>query len=187
MARGSCLRETARDTPRIVWSLAWASGMAYRARAGRLGRDGALSSTSARTTGSPIAAAGSRGAPLNGRLLTMVSTASSASLLSLRPPPGPAPAASLRQCCLRLRHACRLAARVARGGPAWRAARRERSQQAMQGSLPHSGRRRRCAGDPHRSQITAGEGGVGITASQQSGRSRNHSNERILVHLTLLS
>ena len=61
---------------------------------------------------------------------------------------GAGPAASLRQCCLRLRHACRLAARVARGGPAWLAARRERSQQAVQGSLPHSGRRRRCAGPP---------------------------------------
>ena len=61
---------------------------------------------------------------------------------------GAGPAASLRQCCLRLRHACRFAARVARGGPAWRAARRERSQQAVQGNLPHSGRRRRCAGPP---------------------------------------
>ena len=47
-----------------------------------------------------------------------------------------------------LRHACRLAARVARGGPAWRAARREHSQQAVEGSLPHSGRRRCCAGPP---------------------------------------
>ena len=50
---------------------------------------------------------------------------------------GTGPAATPRQCCLRLRHACRLAARVARGGPAWRAARRERAQQAVQGSLPH--------------------------------------------------
>ena len=88
------------------------------------------------------------GALLDGSLLSTPWTVTSASLLLLQPPPGPAPAASLRQCCLRQRHACRLAARVARGGPAWRAARRERSQQAVQGSLPHSGRRRCCAGPP---------------------------------------
>ena len=48
---------------------------------------------------------------------------------------GPAPAASLRQRCLRLRHAHRLAARVACGGPAGRDARRERGQQDVQRSL----------------------------------------------------
>ena len=106
--------------------------------------------TSSMPVGSPISspAAGPHGALLDGSLLSTPWTVTSASLLLLQPPPGPAPAASLRQCCLRLRHACRLAARVARGGPAWRAARRERSQQAVQGSLPHSGRRRRCAGSP---------------------------------------
>merc|ERR1719424_635183 len=90
-------------------------------------------------------AAGSHGALLDGSLLSTPWTVTFASLFLLQPPPGPAPAASLRQCCLRLRHACRLTARVARGGPAWRAARREHSQQAVQGSLPPSGRRRRCA------------------------------------------
>ena len=106
--------------------------------------------TSSMPVGSPISspAAGPHGALLDGSLLSTPWTVTSASLLLLQPPPGPAPAASTRQCCLRLRHACRLAARVARGGPAWRAARRERSQQAVQGSLPHSGRRRRCAGPP---------------------------------------
>ena len=106
--------------------------------------------TSSMPVGSPISspAAGPHGALLDGSLLSTPWTVTSASLLLLQPPPGPAPAASLRQCCLRLRHACRLAARVARGGPAWRAARRERAQQAVQGSLPHSGRRRRCAGPP---------------------------------------
>ena len=56
-----------------------------------------------------------------GSLLSTPWTVTSASLLLLQPPPGPALAATLRQCCLRLRHACWLAARVARGGPAWRA------------------------------------------------------------------
>ena len=50
---------------------------------------------------------------------------------------GPAPAASPRKRCLRLRHAHRLAARVACGGPAGRDARRERAQQAVQRSLTH--------------------------------------------------
>ena len=45
------------------------------------------------------------------------------------------------QRCLRLRHARRLAARVACRGPAWRAARRERGQQAVQRSLTRSERR----------------------------------------------
>ena len=57
-------REPAQHAPRIVWSLAWPSGMACRAGAGRHGCDGALSTTSAMTAGSLIAspAAGSRGA-----------------------------------------------------------------------------------------------------------------------------
>ena len=40
------------------------------------------------------------------------------------------------------------ATRVSARRPRRPAARRERSQQAVQGSLPHSGRRRRCAGPP---------------------------------------
>ena len=57
-------------------------------QSGFLGRDGELSGTT--TTSSPIGppAAGLRGAPLDGRLLPTLPTASSASLLSLRPPPG---------------------------------------------------------------------------------------------------
>ena len=50
-------RELAQHAPRIVWSLAWPSGMACRAGAGRHGCDGALSTTSAMTAGSLIAAA----------------------------------------------------------------------------------------------------------------------------------
>ena len=59
--------------------------------------------------GSPISSptAGPHGALLDGSLLSTPWTVTSASLLLLQPPPGPAPAASLRQCCLRLRHACR--------------------------------------------------------------------------------
>ena len=80
----------ARDEP--AWLVARRqpaqSGKVCRARAGRLGRDGALSSTM--STSSPIGspAAGLRGAPLDGRLLPTLSTVSSASLLSLQPPPG---------------------------------------------------------------------------------------------------
>ena len=64
------------------------SGRVYRARAGRLGRDGALNSTT--TTRSPIGppTAGLRSAPLDGRLLPTLPTASAVSLLSLRPHPG---------------------------------------------------------------------------------------------------
>ena len=74
--------------PRRLDSLAKLSGKVYRARAACLGRDGELSGTT--TTSSPIGppAAGLRGAPLDGRLLPTLPTASSASLLSLRPPPG---------------------------------------------------------------------------------------------------
>ena len=64
------------------------SGRVYRARAGRLGRDGALNSTT--TTRSPIGppTAGLRSAPLDGMLLPILPTASALSLLSLRPHPG---------------------------------------------------------------------------------------------------
>ena len=64
------------------------SGRVYRARAGRLGRDGALSCTM--TMSSPIGspAAGLRGAPLDGRLLPTLPTVSSTSLLLLQPSPG---------------------------------------------------------------------------------------------------
>ena len=61
--------------------------------------------TSSMPVGSPISspAAGPHGALLDGSLLSTPWTVTSASLLLLQPPPGPAPAASLRQCCLRLR------------------------------------------------------------------------------------
>ena len=64
------------------------SGRVYRDRAGRLGHDGALNSTT--TTSSPIGppTAGLRSAPLDGRLLPTLPTASAVSLLSLRPHPG---------------------------------------------------------------------------------------------------
>ena len=60
--------------------------------------------TSSMPVGSPISspAAGPHGALLDGSLLSTPWTVTSASLLLLQPPPGPAPAASLRQCCLRL-------------------------------------------------------------------------------------
>ena len=58
------------------------SGGVYRARAGRLGRDSALNSTT--TTSSPIGppTAGLRSAPLDGRMLSNLSTVSFTSLLS---------------------------------------------------------------------------------------------------------
>ena len=64
------------------------SGKARRARAGRFGRDGALKA--AMTTSSPLGApaAGLRGALLDGRLVSNLSTVSSTSLLSLQPPAG---------------------------------------------------------------------------------------------------
>ena len=116
-------------------SLGWPTGPARTAS----GAMALLSTTSSMPVGSPTAtpAAGPHGALLDGSLLSTPWTVTSASLLLLQPPPGPAPAASLRQCCLRLRHARRLAARVARGGPTWRAARRERAQRFVEGSLPH--------------------------------------------------
>ena len=81
-------RQPAQYALGILYSLAKLCGRVRRARAGRLGRDGALSCTM--TMSSPIGspAAGLRGAPLDGRLLTTLSTVSSASLLSLQPPPG---------------------------------------------------------------------------------------------------
>ena len=79
-------RQPAQNALGILHSLAKLSGKVRRARAGRIGRDGALNATMSSPVGSP--AAGSRGAPLDGRLLPTLSTASSASLLSLRPPPG---------------------------------------------------------------------------------------------------
>ena len=72
----------------ILYSLAKLCGRVRRARAGRLGRDGALSCTM--TMSSPIGspAAGLRGAPLDGRLLPTLPTVSSTSLLLLQPSPG---------------------------------------------------------------------------------------------------
>ena len=91
-------RQPAQNALGILDSLAKLSGKVYGARAACLGRDGELGGTT--TTSSPIgppaAAPGLRGAPLDGRLLPTLPTASSASLLSLQPPPGSAPAASLR-------------------------------------------------------------------------------------------
>jgi len=94
-------------------------------------------------TSSPVGspAAGLRGAPLDGGLLTTLSTVSSASLLSLQPPPG-AGAGRLASPALPTPTTCASARRrVACGGPASRAARRERGQQAVQRSLTHSERR----------------------------------------------
>ena len=116
------------------------SGKVRRARAGRIGRDGALNSTM--PTSSPVGspAAGLRGATLDGGLLTTLSTVSSASLLSLQPPPE-AGAGRLASPALPTPTTCASARRLACGGPASRAARRERGQQAVQRSLTHSERR----------------------------------------------
>ena len=67
-------REPAQHALGTLYSLDKASGKADRARAGRLGRDGALNATM--TTSSPIGspAAGLRGALLDGRLLSNLST-----------------------------------------------------------------------------------------------------------------
>ena len=134
-------REPAQHALGTLYSLDKLSGKAYRARADRLGRDGALNSTMTTSSRSgrrqracaACCSTAGRSPPFQQCLLPRFSRCN-----RLR---GPAPAASLRQRCLRLRHAWRLAARVARGGPAWRAARRERAQQAVQRSLTHSERR----------------------------------------------
>ena len=81
-------REPAQHALGTLYSLDKVSRKADRARAGRLGRDGALNATM--TTSSPIGspAAGLRGALLDGRLLSNLSTVSLTSLLSLQPPTG---------------------------------------------------------------------------------------------------
>ena len=111
------------------------------ARAGCLGRDGALNSTMTTSSRS-----GRRQRACAARCSTAGCSPTFQQCLLPRSSRcnrlrGPAPAASLRQRCLRLRHAHRLAARVACGGPAGRDARRERAQQAVQRSLTHSERR----------------------------------------------
>ena len=134
-------RQPAQNALGILDSLAKLCGKVYGARAACLGRDGALNSTmttSSRSGRRQRACAARRSTaacspPFQQCLLPRFSRCN-----RLR---GPAPAASLRQRCLRLRHAHRLAARVACGGPAWRAARREHAQQAVQRSLTHSERR----------------------------------------------
>ena len=81
-------REPAQHALGTLYSLDKVSGKADRASAGCLGRDGALDATM--TTISPIGspAAGLRGALLDGRLLSNLSTVSFTSLLSLQPPAG---------------------------------------------------------------------------------------------------
>ena len=134
-------REPAQHALGTLYSLAKLSGKAYRARAGRLGRDGALNSTMTTSSRS-----GRRQRACAARCSTAGCSPTFQQCLLPRSSRcnrlrGPAPAASLRQRCLRLRHAHRLAARVACGGPAGRDARRERAQQAVQRSLTHSERR----------------------------------------------
>ena len=134
-------REPAQHALGTLYSLDKVSGKADRASAGRLGRDGALNATMTTSSRS-----GRRRRACAARCSTAGCSPPSQQCLlprfsrcnRLR---GPAPAASLRQRCLRLRHAHRLAARVACGGPAGRDARRERAQQAVQRSLTHSERR----------------------------------------------
>ena len=124
-------REPAQHALGTLYSLDKLSGKAYRARAGRLGRDGALNATMTTPIGSP--AAGLRGALLDGRLLSNLSTVSFTSLLSLQPQRGPAPAASLRQGCLRLRHAHRLVAYAYAYDSTWDRRRRRSSAAASIG------------------------------------------------------
>ena len=102
----------------ILYSIAKLSGKVRRARAGRIGRDGALrvpclpALRSGRRQRACAARRSTAGCspPFQQCLLPRFSRCN-----RLR---GPAPAASLRQRCLRLRHAHRRAARVACGGPA---------------------------------------------------------------------
>ena len=134
-------REPAQHALGTLYSLDKLSGKAYRARAGRLGRDGALNSTMTTSSRS-----GRRQRACAARCSTAGCSPTFQQCLLPRSSRcnrlrGPAPAASLRQRCLRLRHTHRLAARVACGGPAGRDARRERAQQAVQRSLTHSERR----------------------------------------------
>ena len=133
-------REPARHALGTLYSLDKVSGKADRAGAGGLGRDGALNATMTTSSRS-----GRRRRACAARCSTAGCSPTFQQCLLPRSSRcnrlrGPAPAASLRQRCLRLRHAHRLAARVACGGPAWRDARRERAQQDVQRSLTHAER-----------------------------------------------
>ena len=81
-------REPAQHALGTLYSLDKLSGKAYRARADRLGRDCALNTTTTTCSRTGPPTAGLCGAPLDGRLLLTLPTASAVSLLSLRPHPG---------------------------------------------------------------------------------------------------